>query len=74
MIIIYNNFEWAYFQEQFDYYIVSGYVMTCPCPVTGDPIVHDVKIEEIWDVEQNKNLTNVIGHDWIASNLDNRIY
>lgn len=73
MILIFRNFEWHPFFEIIEEYEVTGRVMTCPCPVTGDPIIHDVDIDEIFDLEQNKNLTNVIGHDYIAEHLNNYI-
>jgi hypothetical protein len=73
MILAFNNFQWIPFFEIVEEYGVSGRVMTEPCPVTGDPIIHDIEIDEIWDMEQNKNLTKVVGHDYIIEHLNNLI-
>jgi len=73
MIIIWNNFEWHYFTEYVGNYLVSGTLMTEPDPVNGNPIIHDIEINEIWDYEQEKDLTNVICHDYITAELETRL-
>jgi hypothetical protein len=73
MIIITENYEWHYFQENVFDYLVSGRLMTCPCPVTGDPIIHDIEIKEIWDMEEGNDLTKVVDHDYITEHLNTLI-
>lgn len=73
MIIIYENFVPVSFFEIVENYEVSGILMTCPCPVTGDPIIHDIEIEHILCLESFNDLTNVVDHDYITEHLNNFI-
>jgi len=70
MILVYNFYEWIDFFETLELYEVSGKVMTCPCPITGDPIVHDIILDHILDLETSNDMFHVVDHDSIADKLN----